>query len=303
MNRDEALVSRIQRFSIHDGPGVRTTVFLKGCNLHCFWCHNPETISAQPVIQFYPEKCIGCGECVKVCPVKAHKMMPEGHVIDRSLCIRCGSCAAVGYGKANVKNGTGMTCAQVMDEIMKDEELYLLSQGGITVSGGEPLLQHEWVRELFSQARQRKISCALDTAGNVPFSIFEEIDPYVDIYLYDLKCIDPVIHQNITGQDNERILENLKRLDEIASCIYIRMPVMKGVNDADELIYRTGTFLSSLKHIRGVDVLSIHTLGAAKYRSLDLDYSRMDRYEPLKQEEMEKIVSILRTFGLNAREH
>lgn len=297
-------VSKIQRFSLHDGDGIRTTVFLKGCNLRCVWCHNPETWDFDISIQtYFDNKCIGCGECFKVCPKQAHKIINGKHIIDRNLCIRCGECAKQCYAQAIVANGKDISSDQIIDEVKKDYDLYLKSSGGITLSGGEALLQKEFVKEVLSKAKKMDINTAIDTAGNVDFKNYEDINEYVDMYLYDIKCIDEKIHTEITGVSNKLILENLIKLNDIAKKIYIRMPILKDLNDSEQLIEDTAKFLSKLDKIKCVDILPVHSLAADKYRSLDLDYSRIINASQINKKQIEKYIEIFNSYGINCKEN
>lgn len=301
---NNGFVSKIQRFSLHDGDGVRTTVFLKGCNLHCFWCHNPETITMKPAIQcFFDLRCIGCKACAEVCPAGAMIFNDQGHYIDRDKCMCCGRCAEVCFSEAIVVTGKSYTICQIMEEVQKDRRLYEISKGGITLSGGEPLLQPDFVLAILNEAKKEGINCAIDTAGNVPFTVFEMINNYVDTYLYDVKSVDKAIHKQITGSDNTLILENLIRLDEICKDIVIRMPLMQDINDSEGIIQETIALLKRLKHLREVNILPIHKLASAKYRSLDLDYSLVESSLPMSKERIHRILQQFKDAGIPAREN
>lgn len=301
---DLGFVSKIQRFSLHDGDGVRTTVFLKGCNLRCKWCHNPETIKSEISIQTYFEsKCIGCKECFNVCPSGAHKLVEGKHIIDRDLCIHCGKCGEVCFAGAIVINGIHMSVSQIMNEVMKDEALYKSSNGGLTISGGEPLLQVEFVKSLLIDAKSKGLNTAIDTAGNVDFNLYESINDYVDTYLYDLKCIDDKMHQELTSVSNLRILENLVKLNNISKKIYVRMPIMKGKNDDLDFIRRTAQFIKPLDKVDHIDVLPIHTLAQDKYRSLDLNYDEVVNNPPVSKDEVNKIIEVFNEYGIIANNH
>ncbi len=298
---EKAFITNIQRFSLHDGDGVRSTVFFKGCLLRCRWCHNPETIDDHINIQTYFEtRCIGCRACFFTCPQGAMVFNDEEHYIDRARCVRCGRCAEVCYPKAIVNAGRYLSVFEILEEVEKDAKLYEISGGGVTLSGGEPMLQIKVLEELCPAIRQKGMSCCIDTAGYVPFEYFERINDHVDTWLYDIKSMDKEIHRLITGKDNDVILENLKRLDQIAGDIVIRMPVMEGVNDSDENISAAAELLSPLEHVRKVDVLPIHDLAADKYRSLDLDYSFVLQKKATRRERVDEIIDLLKAKGLNA---
>lgn len=297
-------VSKIQRFSLHDGDGVRTTVFLKGCNLRCLWCHNPETIERGVAIQtYFDTKCIGCGACFSVCPVGAHSLENGVHKIDREKCIHCAACARECYAGAIVANGETMSAGDVIAEVLKDQEFYAISGGGMTISGGEPMLQKEFVLALLHLAKQHGLHTAIDTAGNVPFSFFETINDCVDLYLYDVKCMDDTLHKEITSVSNRRILQNLKQLDQIAKKIYIRMPIMAGLNDDLSFITQAAAMISTLHHVDHVDILTIHKLASGKYKSLNMDYSRVENAAPIQKEQIEKYIALFDSYGVLAREN
>ena len=199
----------IQRFSIHDGPGIRTTVFFKGCNLSCFWCHNPESIDIKSELQFQASKCIACGICEGVCTEGCHQMIEGFHAFDRTKCIVCGKCALACPPQALSMAGKDYTPEDILDIVLRDMLYYKNSGGGITCSGGEPMMQHEFLRELLGLAKDNGLHTAVDTAGNVPFEWFEQMLWVTDLFLYDLKSMDTSKHQEATGVGNERIIENL----------------------------------------------------------------------------------------------
>lgn len=298
------LVSKIQRFSLHDGDGVRTTVFLKGCNLRCLWCHNPETWDQLLSIQtYFDSKCIGCKKCFEMCPNNAHKILNGKHIIDRNLCQRCGICAQNCYAGAIVANGLKMTCEEVFNEVLKDKEFYSVSNGGLTISGGEPLLQKDFVKELLLEAKKNNINTAIDTAGNIDFNNYEEINDYVDLFLFDIKSIDDAIHQKYTKVSNKKILENLIKLNKIAKKIYVRMPIMKNINDNEELIEKTAMFISDLDKVEHVDILPVHSLAADKYRSLDLDYDEVINSEQINKDMINRYIEIFKKYNIVAKEN
>ena len=291
-------IFNIQRFSVHDGPGARTTVFFKGCNLRCLWCHNPESLSQKPDLEFNPQKCIGCGSCFRVCPEGAHVSAPDGsHRIDRDRCVRCLRCADLCYAGALKAVGETVDADYVMKQILSDKDYYDRSGGGATFSGGECMLQLDFLEALLRACREAGVSTAVDTAGNLPFESFQRILPYTDLFLYDVKAADPVRHKELTGVSNERILSNLRRLSERKARIIVRIPFIPARN-GDQI----GGIADILKDIRPelVELLPFHRLGASKYAALDLPDPCRDETVPDK-ESVDRALQILRSAGLNAR--
>lgn len=293
-------VFNIQRFSIHDGPGIRTTVFLKGCNLRCFWCHNPEAAHIQPEIQFFPEKCIACNACVEVCSEGAQLLTGTTRVYVRDACQSCFRCVEECFSGALYKVGKQMTVADVLKVIEADQGYYQFSEGGVTFSGGEPLLQKDFLITLLRACRARGIHTAVDTAGNIPWEALEDIRALVDLFLFDVKAFDEEIHRKATGVGNQRIHSNLKRLAEAGSAIWVRIPVIPGVNDSDEEIYQIAALLAPLHSIQWVELLPFHTLGSEKYASLGLPYPAAGTIQPSKAE-MTRIQAVFAEKGLHVR--
>lgn len=267
------IIFNIQRFSIHDGPGIRTTVFLKGCNLRCLWCHNPESVQKQPEVQFFPEKCLACGSCSEICPEGAQLQNGNQRIYLRELCKACGKCVQDCFSDALVMSGEERGLDEVLADIRKDEEYYRSSGGGVTFSGGEPLLQPDFVHDLLLECRRLGIHCAVDTAGNVAWQTFERIAPLADLFLYDVKAFHAPIHRTATGVGNRLILANLKKLAGLGKPIWVRIPVVPGINDAPEEILEIARFLQPLKAIERVELLPFHSLGAEKYASLGREYT------------------------------
>ena len=241
-NSTTGIVTDFKRFAVHDGDGIRTTVFLKGCPLRCVWCHNPESISPKPELAFYAEKCTGCGECMRVCPNGAHIFeaadTPDSyiHKLDRTKCAACGKCAEVCVSGALKLCGRRMSVDEVMKIVAEDRIFYETSGGGMTLSGGEPTLQPEFALALLRAAKADGISTALDTCGFAKREVYESLLPYTDIFLYDIKHITDEGHIRCTGRSNRLILENLRFLSDAGAKIEIRIPLVPGYNDDAETL-------------------------------------------------------------------
>lgn len=281
----EGSVFNIQRFSIHDGPGIRTTVFLKGCNLRCAWCHNPESRSPKQEIQFFPQKCVMCKKCVEVCPqgaftVKEVDGAPAVLRFNRSVCDGCGLCVENCYYDALVFVAKTMTVEQVVSEVLKDADYYHTSGGGMTISGGEPMLQKDFIRAIYEQIHAQGIHTALDTAAQVPWSELESMLPVVDLVLLDLKSMDSGIHRRWTGAGNVRILENARRLAEADVDLIVRIPVVPGVNATRENMDQTAAFIQHFPRLRYVEMLPYHDMGMDKYASLGKEHEMVNFETP-----------------------
>jgi pyruvate formate lyase activating enzyme len=296
----QGIVFDIKKFSIHDGPGIRTTVFFKGCPLSCWWCHNPESQAPQPELMFWPNRCIRCEACLSACAQDAISMGSDGVSTDGERCVRCGACVAVCAAEARQIAGRAMTVAQVVAEIERDVPFYDESGGGVTFSGGEPLLQQDFLLALLQACREEEIHTALDTCGFSPWETVDRIRPYVDLFLYDLKLVDEARHRRFTGVSNGLILSNLQALSRRGQAMILRVPVIPGINDDDENIRRTGALAAALPHLERVDILPYHPAGVEKYRRLKRDYGLPD-IRPLTDERTAEIAQILRRFGLHVK--
>jgi len=291
-------VCNIQRFSVHDGPGIRTTVFLKGCTLHCFWCHNPESIRPKPEVQFFPNRCIGCAACVETCPEGAQSFDENGtRIFDRELCVACGACVDTCYAEALVFSGTAMTAEAVVDEILLDRAFYENSGGGVTLSGGEPALQVEFSREILERCRAAGLHTAIETAANVPWKSLEALLALTDLVMMDIKHMDPDKHRDAIGAPNALLLANARRLVESGKPIIFRIPVIPTVNDTPEEVAAIASFVRELHDLRvaqhdgaagepaslTLELLPFHRMAGDKYNSLGWAYRAADLAPPTKE--------------------
>lgn len=293
----KANITSIQHFNVHDGPGIRTVVFFQGCPLKCKWCQNPETISANPRMMYNPDLCIGCKACAEACPVGALKISGGAFVYDSRMCRLCRKCEEECYTKARVISSKSMTLDEVYKEVMKDEVVYKRSGGGITISGGEPLLYTDFNLELFKRLKSQGVGTAVETAGNVPQESLDRIAKYVDTFLFDLKLFHKDKHEKWTGVDNTRIKENLIHVCNIHSNVVIRIPLIPTVNDTDEEFTSMMEFVSRLKHINSVHILPFHNFGANKYSLLGDKYE-LTHFSEENEERINACIKIAEKFGI-----
>ena len=292
-------LTNIQRYSINDGPGIRTTVFLKGCTLNCKWCHNPECIRALPEIYFVGAKCRRCGLCNAICPVGAifpPSYDPMARKIDREKCDRCLKCVEVCPFGGLAKVGFSLSLEEVLDEVRRDWLFYEDSGGGITVSGGEPLFQPDFTREFLKCCKEERFHTCLDTCAYAEWEVIEHVLPYVDLALCDLKHMDSIRHFEETGVLNELILDNIKKIADRVP-VRIRLPLIPGFNDSPENIEKTVKFVRSLSNVEGVDILPFHVWAEAKYRKLEKVYAYADTPD-MTEEEARKAEEIFKGNGL-----
>lgn len=290
-------VFNIQRYSIQDGPGIRTTVFMKGCPLRCHWCSNPESQALHPELLYFNTRCTKCGKCIKACPNGGTILGSEGEiVIDRGLCKAYGACVDSCLAEARVIAGKLMTIADVVDVVKQDSLFYRNSNGGVTFSGGEPTYQPAFLLELLMECQRQGFHTCLDTCAYIQWEVLEEILQYVDLILFDIKHMNSERHKELTGVDNILILDNLNRIMAMGKEIIVRVPLLSGMNDSEENINATGNFISELG-IKRVDLLPYHKLGVKKYERLEMEY-RLKELRSLKREEVEDIKEVLENFGL-----
>lgn len=263
---------QIQRFSLHDGPGVRTTVFFKGCNLRCAWCHNPESFTKKPQLMFLQNRCASCGRCVQICPQKAVFMKDGELCFDRSRCHECMQCTEVCLNEARTVVGERYSVSQVMEIIRRDLPFYRSTGGGVTFSGGEPLLQPEFLKALLLQCNREKIHTTVETALNLPQNQFSSLLPLVDLWKVDCKLIDSSRHKQATGAENSRILENIEFLSRQNVSLTVNIPLIPGINDDEENLTQTAEFLKTLPHRPNAELLAFHKMAENKYLQLGLSY-------------------------------
>ncbi|GHV03332.1 glycyl-radical enzyme activating protein [Spirochaetia bacterium] len=290
------VVTDIQRFSLKDGPGIRTTVFLKGCNASCLWCHNPETFSPLPEVLVYPERCVKCGTCVEFDPARAGSLPPPRESLNLNAVSRC-------YSGALSAAGQELSAEAVMDEILQDQDYYRNSGGGITLSGGDALLQDAFCKEILMACKEHGIDTAVETNLAYDFSRLQGLLPLLDLVMGDLKILDPQKHREYTGIDNKMILENIQKLGETGKAHIVRTPIIPGVNDSPEEIAAIAGFLTARPGARGLlyyELLNFNPLGASKYDALSVK-NPFREMRPLEAAEMEALGAAAAKSGIPLR--
>jgi len=293
------MIFDIKQYAINDGPGIRTTVFFKGCPLSCWWCHNPESQRRSPQLIYRANRCTLCAECVDDCPLGAISLAGGAHT-DLQRCDHCGLCAEACFNGARELLGREMTVAQVMKEIERDVLFFDTSGGGVTFSGGEPLLQRGFLLELLQRCREHEVHTVLDTSGYATWDVLDSLRGYVNLFLYDLKLMDDERHRLYTGVSNKLILSNLQMLTERGHPVFIRIPLIPGLNDDIQNLRQTGEFLSRLENISAVELMGYHDIARAKYESLGLEY-RLPELKAPGAETLQTAAGILKDFGLNIK--
>lgn len=302
----QPLITNIQKYSIHDGTGIRTTVFFKGCPLSCKWCHNPETQNYEKEILVYQERCVGCGACKEVCSSgaiacteNAESETGKVEALQRVACIACGNCVDECIHNARELCGTFWTIENLVKEVLKDRAFYETSGGGVTLSGGEVLAQElDYIEKLMRTLHARGIRIFIDTCGGVSGNAFERVLPYADTFLFDIKLLDEEKHKKYTGSSNRQILENLKWLSDQNASVWIRIPVIGGVNDTEEEIGNIGRFLkkNGIKY-KQIHLLPYHNTGSGKYEHLNMTYEGHEFYVP-EPEKVEYLKAVLEKESL-----
>lgn len=298
-DRITGVVFRIERFAVHDGPGIRTTVFLKGCPLRCWWCHSPESQSPDPEVLIHPDRCARCGTCLTVCPSDAIVEENGRFVPVVTRCTTCGTCVEECPCGARALAGAKLSVTTVMNTVGRDVVFFDESGGGVTFSGGEPLTQPEFLEALLREAKVRGLHTAVDTSGMAPWDALHSIAGLTDLFLYDLKIVDDDWHRRFTGASNRTILDNLRRLAASHPAVRVRFPLVPGITDDEENVRAVGVLVRSLG-LRMIDVLPYHRAGLAKYARLGVEYRLPDTPVPAA-EAVDTVTSTLSALGITVR--
>ena len=293
---ETAIVFDIQRASLHDGPGIRTTIFLKGCPLDCLWCHNPEAISTKRQLFFYFDKCTLCGDCERVCDDDVHHLIDGKHIIDYDKCTFCGKCVEACNSNALKIIGAEMSVDDVMHEIMADVDFYTNSGGGMTLSGGEPLIQSSFSMELLKRCREMGVNTCVETSGFIAAEQFKKVLPLVDIFLFDYKLTGSNQHIKYTGVPNERILENLDLTYKHGTPIILRCIIVPGINDTEAHFQGICDHHEKYPDLKGIEILPYHTMGNSKRTSIGIDET-LTHLNTVPVEIAEEWIARLREMG------
>lgn len=267
----DGVIFDIQRCSMHDGPGIRTTVFFKGCPLRCLWCHNPESQAFEPELALFQNKCTRCRACEGACPNRAHRFDERGHRLDRAACTLCGRCVEACPSGALKKYGRRASAAQIVDTALKDAAYYAATGGGLTVSGGEPLAQPDFLERVLALAKQKGLNTCVETSGYAPWAHFERVLKWTDLFLYDVKA-PPGAHRALTGGDGDRPLDNLKALMGRGAQVVLRCPIVPGLNDTDQHFAGLAALALAYPALAGIEILPYHDMGRGKALAIGREY-------------------------------
>lgn len=292
------LVFDIENNALVDGPGIRNVIFLKGCPLRCIWCHNPESQTCEPILTYTKAYCIGCGECIKACPERAIVSSEEGLTVDRDKCNLCLKCVETCYSKAWSIIGEELTVEQVVERVRRYREFFRFSDGGITISGGEPFQQYDFLLSLIKALKADEFHIALDTTGYTDPEKLKEAARYIDLFLYDIKHINDFEHKRLTGVSNKRILENAAILKRLGKEILFRIPIIPGLNDSEQNLKETALFIAGLPGPNNVELLPFTKLGFGKYKRLQRK-NLCENIEPPSGERMKEIANIFSSYSIN----
>lgn len=288
MGNLKGIITHVQRMSFHDGAGIRDTIFFKGCNLRCKWCHNPETLSLRPEVGWYKERCVHCGECIDKCRQKALSFIDDKVLRNSELCVLCNACVDNCCSNAHYSIGTSYSVTELVDLMGQERRVFEISGGGVTISGGEPTLQHLFLEELVKSLHHKKFHITLQTNMFAPWEVYERILPYVDYYMCDLKLYTTEKHRFWTGKDNYTILHNIQKLDKMQKNYCVRTPVIPGVNDDEDELWLIAKYVNCLQHVQSYELLPYHRFATYKYNSLGMDYDFENVLE-LSEERMQNL--------------
>lgn len=299
MINTHGLLFNIQRFSLHDGPGIRTTVFMKGCPLRCLWCHNPEGLTASPQVRLSANLCTRCGRCAAACALGGHELNETAHTLHLTSCCRCGQCVAACYAGALELVGSSMTVEEVLAVVRRDLPFYEQSGGGLTLSGGEPLAQFAFTRALLAAAKAEALHTAMETSAFAPWEQLAELAPLLDLWLVDVKHTDEARHRELTGVSNARILENIRRITASGWPVLVRIPWVPGVNTDDVFLTGLRAFLATLAQSPKVEFMPYHRLGQGKWQALGGLSPLPDAIPAAVAEDIAPWVAALRADGVH----
>ena len=300
-SESKALISDIQRYCLHDGPGIRTTVFFKGCPLSCLWCSNPETQCMQPELSYFRSKCTNCSTCVSCCPVNAISKVEDGIEINRKICNLCGICSENCLGNALKIIGKWMTVEEVVHELVKDVPFYRRTNGGVTVSGGSPTMQSEFLLQLLKKCKNLGLHTAMETEGCFVWDSVKDIFNYLDLILFDLKIINADAHKKYTGKSNELTLANVKMIDGFTDCeLIIRVPLIPEYTFYESNMLDIADVMSGLNRVKEINLLPFHQFGEAKYQRMDVPY-KLDKQATMEEKEVKPWVDYFENMGYKVK--